>query len=164
MVDQTVIDMEVELNLLRSRIDAIRGEVTTFLSEVGAPNLVEARDRFRRFAGAAVELPSKIEKLQAMLALAQKGKDESERVMLEQRNNAKELRTKLQSQKEKVSTANARMNISRAAIQEAVDLLESPMFAGFSDETGPVISSLSSALRDIPADLPTDEVKSNAKV
>lgn len=164
MVDQTVIDMEVELNLLRSRIDAIRGEVTTFLSEVGAPNLVEARDRFRRFAGAAVELPSKIEKLQAQLALTTKTKDEFERNIVEQRNNAKELRTKLQNQKEKVSTANARLNLSRAAMQEAIDLLESPMFAANADESRPVVSSLTSALRDIPADLPTDEVIANAKV
>lgn len=164
MAEQTVIDMEVELNLLRTRIDAIRGEVTTFLSEVGAPNLVEARDRFRRFAAAAVELPAKIEKLQAGIALTQKAKDENERVALEQRNLAKELRTRLQNQKEKVATANARLNLSRAAMQEAIDLLESPMFAANADESRPVIGSLNSALRDIPANLPTDEVKENAKV
>lgn len=164
MVDQAITDMEIELNLLRSRIDAIRGEVTTFLSEVGAPNLIEARDRFRRFAGAAVELPSKIEKLQASLALVTKTKDEHERTALETRNQLKELRTRLQNQKDKVSTANNRLNLSRAAMQEAIDLLESPMFASLASESRPVISSLSSALRDIPANLPTEEVTANAKV
>lgn len=157
MAEVSITDIEIELNLLRSRIDAIRGEVTTFLDEVGAPTLVEARDRFRRFATAAIELPRRIETLHEVIDEANKGKEEAQQRMQLQINAAKELRTKAKEDKKTVIDANKRLLISRAAMQMAIELLESPMYAAMINDSRPTLRSLDAAMKAIPADLPTEE-------
>lgn len=157
MAETSVTDLTIELDLLRARIDSMRGEVVTFLEEVGAPNLVEARDRFRRFATAAIELPAKIEKLQAVIANNERSSKDVENRLQLQVNASKELRLKASSDKITFNQTNKRLLKARAAMSEAITLLESPMYATFIDDSRPVIRSLDKVFKDIPEDLPVTE-------
>ena len=152
MAEVSITDIEIELNLLRSRIDAIRGEVTTFLDEVGAPTLVEARDRFRRFANAAIELPHRIETLHELVDQANKSRDDAQQRMQLQINAAKELRTKVvMGEAEKLQT-KSQFDIVKAAMVMATELLESPMYAALIDDSRPTLRSLDAAIKAIPKD------------
>lgn len=164
MAEQSITDLIIELDQLRARNDAMRGEITTFLEEVGAPNLVAARDRYRRFATAAIELPQKIEKLQAQVALIDKAKDDAQNRMQLQINNAKELRIKARTDKATVNQANRRLTTARAAIVEAKELLESPMYSSMLDDSRRTIRSLDSALTAIPSDIPVTEDETDAAI
>lgn len=164
MADQSITDLIIELDQLRARNNAMREEITTFLGEVGAPNLVEARDRYRRFAAAAIDLPSKIERLQSELRTSNRMRDEAEQRTAQQLNIAKELRNTVTISTTTVAAANARINVARAAIVDAKDLLESPMYASMLEDSRRTIRSLDSALREITTETPVVEEETNAPV
>lgn len=153
MAEVSITDIEIELNVLRSRVDAIRGEVTTFLEEVGAPTLVEARDRFRRFATAAIELPRRIESLNDLVNAANKGKEDAQERMQIQFNQAKDLRLKMTAAELAKVQTTAQLSIAKAAMNMAVELLESPMYAALIDDSRPTLRSLDAAIKAVPKDI-----------
>lgn len=164
MAEPSITDLEIELNSLQTRIDAMRSEVTVFLNEVGAPNLSEARDRYRRFATAAIELPQKIERLQAELRNANATKENHAASAQANADSTKAMRVALGGERARTQQSNNRLNIARAAIVDAKDLLESPMYSSMLEDSRRTIRSLDSALRDIPFDLPAIEEETNAQV
>lgn len=164
MAEQSITDLEIELSTLQTRLDAMRTEVTVFLNEVGAPSLTEARDRYRRFAAAAIELPQKIDRLQAELRAAHAVKETLAVTAQANADSTKSMRIALNNERGFVSKTNNRLNVARAALVEAKDLLESPMYASMIDDSRRTIRSLDSALTAIPFDLPVTEEETNAAI
>lgn len=150
-------ELQIELKRAEERNDALMTELRTFLDAIGARGLTDALERHRRFAAIAIDLPKKIERLQADIAGIEKTSGIQQTLNERLQIIIGTQRTELNKQ---VSANQHTANNSRA-IRAALDLCEeaftSPIFSQFARETAIILRSVQAAKRTLSPVMETEE-------
>ena len=142
MTLQSQSDLELSIASLEIRRNALIDEIKVFLEATGAPTLQEAAVRFKRFAQIAIDLPTKLDDAKRHLTAADKRIEDLVSKIDKARLDAGATRQEITTLKSKVTIQHNWLKASKAAMQIALDVFDTPMFSGFRAETKDATAAL----------------------